>query len=379
MKGYLKAKTILSICIVFLIACGQKEDTRSHKENRLILEIDSIVNQGVKSGFEGTVLVANKNGILLKKSCANYRDSVETAFWIGSISKQFTATAILKLQESKLLSTKDKISKFLKYVPEDKESITIHHLLTHTSGLPNNYCVDGIIEREKAVNIILSASLKHEVGQRFSYSAEGYNLLAIIVELVSGEVYESYLSKNILIPAQMNGTGFWGLNNSNSIEIADFKSKELMKSFPKTIYYNQKCIQNYGYKGATGVYSTVDDMYKWLNAVNNNEVLTEQSINQQFKPYSIARGDTINGTYYGYGWFIQYKDGKIKEIRHGGAEDGAVGHNAMIRYYDNGNLIIVFSNVGEYNGERKFHGVEWSTVLSIQIREIIEANNSLMQ
>ncbi|WP_282089244.1 serine hydrolase domain-containing protein [Aquimarina algiphila] len=376
MKGYLKAQIILSICIIFPMACGQKKNAPPQKENWLELEIDSLINHNVKDGFTGVVLVADKNEIFLHKSYGEFGDSIKTAFWIGSISKQFAASAILKLQESNLLSTHDKIGKFIEDIPDDKEVITIHHLLTHTSGLANDYSADGITNRKKAIDTILSSPLKYKVGEKFSYSAEGYNLLAIIVELISGVSFEDYVSKNLFDSIHMNETGFWGSNNDNSIEIANFRNMEQMLSFPSTIYTDGRSIQNYGYKGATGIYSTTGDLYKWITAIQNNAILKKQSTDQQFAQHSTARGDTINGTHYGYGWFIQRQDGILKEIRHGGAEDGAIGHNGMIRFYDNGNLIIVLSDAGEYNGEGRLNGVEWSTVLSIWIRDILEAKNS---
>ena len=373
MTKFISIFIIALIGLISLTKCSQKKQNNFYNStNKLEVEIDSLINESMNRGFRGTVLVAKKNEIILNKIYGDFKMETKTVFWIGSISKQFTATAILKLQENNQLSVNDSITKFVEDVPLDKKGITIHHLLTHSSGLANNYPADGITNRKEAINTILSSPLKYGIGEKYSYSAEGYNLLAIIIEIISNKSFEKYVSQNLLAPANINQTGFWGIESENSTNTASYKNTELMKSFPLTIYHKGKSITNYGFKGATGIFSTTNDLYKWINEIKNNNVVNQKSIQQQFTPYSNIRGDTINGTFYGYGWFIEHKDGKLRETRHGGAEDNGIGHNAIIRFYNNGDIIIIQSNAGVYNGEGRLNGVEWSTVLSFDIREILE-------
>ncbi|GAA4271170.1 serine hydrolase domain-containing protein [Aquimarina gracilis] len=366
---------VLSSFLSLTTACNTRKSSSKDSNVALLKKIDSLAEKSTNEGFNGNILIAKDGNVIFHKTYGNNKMGTKAAFWVGSISKQFTASAILKLHDNNKLSVNDSISRFVENVPVDKAKITIHHLLTHTSGLANDYSVDGIINREEALDIILSAPLKSNVGEKFNYSAEGYNLLAIIVEIVSGESFEDYVSKNILSPANLGNTGFWGDNDKKSEYVTDFKNVDMMKSFLPTIYKEGMSIQNYGYKGATGIYSTAEDLYKWIGAIKDNSILKKHSVDQQFTPHSNVRGDTVNGTFYGYGWFMQYEEGDLKEIRHGGAEDGAVGHNAMIRFYDNGNIIIVLSNTGQYNGKGRLNGVEWSTVLSIGIRDIMVGSN----
>lgn len=342
--------------------------------NRTVFTIDSLMNESKHKTFSGSVLFSKSDSIVFHKSYGNKISNSPKAFWIGSLSKPFTAAAILKLQEDKKLSVKDSLNKFIKDIPLDKLGITLHHLLTHTSGLANNYVVDGIVNRSQAIDTILSSLLLYKVGEKYSYSAEGYNLLAIIIEIVSGESYEKYLTKNIFKPAQMKKSGFWGYEGAGADVIATWNKPELMINFPATIFNDGKSYANYGYKGATGIYSTIQDLSKWLTALGNKVILNSESLAMMLNPYVSARGDLVNGVFYGYGWFIEYKDGELREIRHGGAEAGGIGHNGIIRFYENNNQIIVLSNSGVFKSKGNLNGVEWATVLSFDLRDIIETN-----
>jgi len=355
-------------------SCSQKNKVKKQTSNNKIeSEIDSLMNESKHENFRGSVLFSRNDNIVFHKSYGNQISNSTTTFWIGSMSKPFTAAAILKLQEENKLSVKDSLNKFIENVPSDKLGITLHHLLTHSSGLANNYVADGIAEREQAVSIILSSKLKNGIGEKFSYSAEGYNLLAIIIEIVSGESFEKYISKNIIAPAKLMKTGFWGFQDKPIVNIAPWNKPELMNNFLSTIFNEGKSQSNYGYKGATGISSTTQDLLKWITALRNAEILDSESLNLMFDPYVSARGDLTTGVFYGYGWFLEYKNGVLREIRHGGAEAGGIGHNGIIRSYQNGDLLIVLSNSGVYNGEGNLNGVEWGIALSFDLRDIIEA------
>ena len=167
----------------------------------------------------GTVLVARGGRILFRQSygMANYElgvpNSSVTRYHIASVSKPFTAAAILQLQEQGHLSVSDKVSK---YVPgfSNGERITLDHLLTHSSGIPDINGIDGIdtFERsphtlEQLVAKFASLPLEFAPGSKQSYSNSNYNLLALILEKVSGESYEDYLRRHIFEPAGMKDSG----------------------------------------------------------------------------------------------------------------------------------------------------------------------------
>ena len=373
MRVYYLVFSLLSLIAVS--ACTQKNKIKDPSSNdKITSPIDSLMLESKHINFSGSVLLAKNDSIVFHKSYGNEISNSTTAFWIGSISKPITAAAILKLQEENKLSVKDSLNRFFNNVPTDKLGITLHHLLTHTSGLANNYVVDGIVDREEAINTILSSALLNDIGENFMYSAEGYNLLAIIIEIVSGESYENYIAKNIFLPASMSNSGFWGFEDENIQGIAPWYEPKLMKDFSSTIINNGKSYPNYGYKGGTGIYSTTQDLSKWISALRNEQILNTESLNLMFNPHVSARGDLTNGVFYGYGWFLEYKNGALREVRHLGAEAGGIGHNGIIRFYKNNDQIIVLSNAGVFKGDGDLNGVEWGIALSFDLRDIIEEN-----
>lgn len=289
--------------------------------------------------FSGAVLVAKGEKIIFQKGYGwedakrSSRVRVDTRFYIASISKQFAAAAILKLEEQGRLGAKDSISKYFKDAPEDKAQITIHQLLTHTSGMAQNYAADGIVDREAAVKAILKKPLKGSPGEGFRYSNDGYNLLAALVEIASGQSYESYLRRHLLRPAGMSDTGFWGEPVAGGRPIA-----RTLREINAEVK-----LPNWGFRGATGMYSTVGDLHKWRLALLGDRVLKRGSREKLLTPYvSTSRGG------YGYGWFVSKTNRGDDVIWTAGAED--FGHNAILKTYKDGTVIIVASNAGNISG-----------------------------
>ena len=280
--------------------------------------------------FFGAVLIAKGKKILLNQGygLADLKKSVkvknDTKFYIASITKQFTAVAILKLQEQGKLSVNDSITTFFKDVPTDKSAITIHHLLTHTAGLAQNYAADGIVNRDEALKAVLAQPLKNPVGEKFGYGNEDYNLLAAIVEIASGQTYENFLRQNLLKPAKMMNTGFWG---EKVEQIADTKQKI-------------DITPNWGFRGATGMFSTVGDLFKWQQALFADKILKKPSREKLLTP----NNQTSRGMH-AYGWFISKLANGLETIWTAGYED--FGHNGIIKTYSDGTVIIVLTNSGD--------------------------------
>lgn len=370
---YTMIKSLFSLVIfvatVFFCGCkGEGKGKSGNPDLKVTHKIRSYVEKQEELGFKGSVLVSKSDTIIYTANVGEENRSEKLAYYIGSLSKQFTAAAIVRLYEDGLLSLDDTLDNFFEKVPDDKRKITIHHLLTHTSGLPDNYVVDGISDRQEAINAILTEPLENEVGVTFSYSAEGYNLLAIIVEIVSGKQFEAFVEYFVIKPMQLKHTGFWGLEESH-VSFAPFSNDGMLKRLPENVYANGKSIVNYGYKGSTGMYATLDDLYQWIKSLRGYKCLSERVAELLFEPNIVVRGDSINGTFYGYGWFVQIENGIRKEIRHGGSEEGF--HNGIVRWTHSGYTIIVLSNQWAENLEGRFNGVEWSTVLNIGIRDIV--------
>lgn len=274
-------------------------------------------NYSRKNEFSGTILVAKDDQILLNKGygIADYNKRIankpNTVFEIASITKQFTATAILMLQENKLLSVEDTISKYIPDYPNGN-NIRIYNLLTHTSGIPEYLDYAQSIDTEnhsytpeELVGLFRNEPLNFNTGTSFEYSNSNYILLGYIIEKVSNMKYEDYIEKNILCPLNLTETGF--LNNETNVKdksigyyFINKHSKEQAEA-PK-----EEALISYS---AGEIYSNVEDLYKWENALLSEKVITKESLNEMFTPY-------LNN--YGYGWFIYENNDGDKVVFHSG-------------------------------------------------------------
>jgi D-alanyl-D-alanine carboxypeptidase len=250
----------------------------------------------------------------------NVANTPETKFRLGSITKQFTAAAILLLQEQRKLTVSDPISKYIPGTPIAWKGVTIHHLLTHTSGIPSYTDAAGYQEhmRERAgapvdfIDRFRNLPLDFEPGGKFHYDNSGYFLLGVIIEQVSGMKYEDYLRKYIFEPLQMADTGYdWPatiLKNRASGYSRGEGGKEVNAQF-----------LDMGQPYAAGsLYSTVLNLYKWDRALYTTKVLSAKSIEAAFTPNQFAWAE---GTKYGYGWGIALVHCH-KAVGHGGGING---------------------------------------------------------
>lgn len=299
---------------------------------------DEYINAYIKmERFSGSILIAKDGNILLKKGygMANYELEVpntpQTKFLLGSITKQFTATAILQLQEKGKLSVDDQIKK---YIPDYShgEKITIHNLLTHTSGIPNftsfpEYTKTMMLPSpaEKTIERFKNKPLEFNPGDKFSYSNSGYILLGYIIEKVSGKSYEEIIDENIFKPLNMNDSGYG-------------KNRPLIKNRAAGYSRGKDGLVNASYidmsipHGAGALYSTVEDLYTWDRALYTEKLLSQSSLEKMFTPF---KGN------YGYGWGVSELFNR-KRISHGGGINGFVTN--ISRYTDDDACIIVLSN-----------------------------------
>jgi CubicO group peptidase (beta-lactamase class C family) len=347
-----RVPTILTLCpagiLVFAIALtvfapavagGDESVVRGDLAERL----DRFLSDEESAGFNGSVLIAEGGRVILHKGYG-YADSqrtervtVTTPFWIASISKQFAAAAVLTLVERGRLSLQDSLARFFPGAPPDKSGITLHQLLTHTAGLAQNYAADGIVARDDAVAAILARPLARPPGEGFGYSNDGYNLIAAIVEVSSGLPYETYVRKRLLDPAGLAHTGFWGPGEHP--EVAAMLYGEARDS--------SDLRPNWGYRGATGMYSTSGDLYRWYVALDEGRVLSKESRDRMLTAYTTTPG----GTGVGYGWFLSRSPGNTSALWTRGYED--FGHGAVLADYPEDHVtLVVTSNSGERTGGR---------------------------
>lgn len=312
--------------------------------------LDQYLTRLVPFGFSGVVLVAKDDKVLLSKGYGLANRETHTPFVpktivnLGSITKQFTAVAILKLESQGKLSVNDPISKYLPGVTPDKTEITLHHLLTHTAGLRSDYGDSDYekVDRDEYIARVMAEPLESKPGERFEYANSGYSLLAAIVEIVSGESYEQYLSKNVLAPAGMSQTGYrlprWDASTvaHGYIEGKDWGTvvdKPMADDGP---YWNLR--------GNGGLQTTAEDMLKWHKALETDAVLPASSRERMFTPY-VAEGPE-GRSHYGYGWAIFKTRRNTKLVAHNGGNGIFVAD--FLRFVDEGLMVFVASNSAEF-------------------------------
>ncbi len=291
-----------------------------------------------QSWFSGAVMVVREGEMILHRGYgwSDRKKTVpvrtDTLFGIASISKQFTASAIMLLVEEGKLSLDDPLTRFFEDAPEDKRAIRVHQLLTHTAGLANNYAADGIPDPETAARELLKPPLRFPVGEKFGYTNDAYCLAALIVERVSGQPFDAFLSERLFQPAGMQQTRHWG-----SVDMRDAERVGQVNELPSGRYLRP----NYGFRGATGLLSTSGDLYRWHLALMEDRVLKKESRERLLQPaVAFSRGMV------GYGWFHEDIDGERPTLWTRGAED--YGHGALLKFYKHEKLLLIITaNVEE--------------------------------
>jgi CubicO group peptidase (beta-lactamase class C family) len=279
------------------------------------------------SGAGIAVLVAEDGKVLLEKGYGladiEHKTSVtpETKFRIGSITKQFTAAAILKLQEEGKLSVTDKLYKYIPDFPRGDE-VTLHHLLTHTSGIRSYTDKPGFIDH--VTNSITSQALidsfKHDPydfdpGKKWHYDNSGFFLLGYIVQKVSGQPYDEFLKQKFFEPLGMTSTGVYRTGLELDHEALGYRFQG--EGFVRALNWDMSWAG-----GAGAIYSTVEDLKRWNEALFHGKVLNEAGLKAAFTPGKTEENkDDTSGNGYGYGWAIAHLRG-AEEISHGGGLDG---------------------------------------------------------
>jgi CubicO group peptidase (beta-lactamase class C family) len=312
--------------------------------------VDAYFNNMTKKDYPGAAVLISKDGNILYKKAYGFADleneipfKVDSKFRICSVTKQFTASAIMKLQEQGLLTLDDTVSKYIPELPNGNK-VTIHHLLTHTSGLQRDWGKEHYqnipieYKTEDIIKTIKNLKYDFKPGESWNYSNCGYVVLSCIIERVSGLSYLDFLRKNFFEPLGMLNTGIHQWN--------DFLGCEILKDEVCGYYYENGIIYRTvnldRTAGAGALYSTLEDLFKWNEAIFNNKVLNEADLKAAFTP--VIPGDGISdrfGFQYGYGWMISKLD-DLGRIHHGGATDGYECN--LNRFTDNNMNVIVFLN-----------------------------------
>ncbi|MEX0289230.1 MAG: serine hydrolase domain-containing protein [Flavobacteriaceae bacterium] len=315
----------------------------------LVEESKALVNPLCeKDAFSGTVLIAKGKEILYEKACGeaskrfHVKNKLDTKFNLGSMNKMFTAVAIMQLSEQELLAVSDPISKYVdeSWLPKTITSqVTIHHLLSHTSGLGSyfnrkywNSSRQLYRKVEDFKPLVQGDQLAFTPGDRFQYSNTGMLLLGVIIEKVSGKDYFAYVRENIFEKAQMPNTDAYEMDHPvENLAIGYSPSKSNPYGWENNLY---KHVIKGGPAG--GGFSTVRDLHSFANALLNEKLVSKASLELLWTDHSKSG--------YGYG-FGTRADSKVMVVGHSG---GFPGLNANLDIFpESGYIIAVMSNYDE--------------------------------
>lgn len=291
--------------------------------------------------FSGSIAAIKNGEIIFNKAYGyaniehNVKNTTETKHRIWSITKQFTAAAILILEEKGLLKVEDSLKKHFPEWADFNDKITIHHLLTHTSGIFNYSNEPGAhkgyyrIHHEKSdlIKKVMNKPLDFEPGTQWNYSNTGYYLLGLLIEKLSEKTYSEFLMSNIFEPLGMFNTG-----------IDD--EKEIVKNKATGYYLNKNELIHCDYVNmrlsfsAGSMYSTAEDLLIWNQALNSDQLLSKESVNKMNIAY---KND------YGYGVSVNM-NGNRKNVNHNGGCEGFLAE--LHRYVDDDFAVVVLSNYG---------------------------------
>ncbi|UCC38598.1 MAG: serine hydrolase [Candidatus Aminicenantes bacterium] len=347
-----KNKSSLSITLIIIVVCFFAFPDFCKASDKAA-KIDELMTLYHDAGlFNGALLVAEAGQVIYRKGFGlanmewNIPNRVNTKFRIGSVTKQFTAMLILQLVEQGEIQFEEKISDYFPEFRKDiGERVTIHHLLTHTSGISNYASSADFVRKEirnpctvdEFIQKFCNGDPEFEPGARFSYNNGGYFILGAIIEKVTGKKYEEVLKEKIFDPLGMKDTGY------------DYHHTVIQNraaGYVKTLegYRNAPYVDMSLPYAAGSIYSTVEDLYLWDTALYTDKLLSNEMMEMFFKPHVSAMGQK-----YAYGWFIGEKripgtKDTSTVVSHSG---GIFGFMAWVeRWIDLKHTVILLNNTG---------------------------------
>ncbi len=310
--------------------------------------IDLLFSDFSQLGAPGASLGVIKDGRIIYKQAYgladvenNVRATPSTNYRLASVTKQFTATAVLKLVDQGKLSLDSRLIDILPGMPNYAHDVRIRHLLNHTSGLVD---YEDFVPDSQTVQVLDADVLKllskidsvyFPAGAKFRYSNSGYALLALVVEAMSGQSFAQFLKQNIFEPLGMNLTVAFQ-NGISTVDHRAFGHSRTDKGFVRTDQSNTSAVLGDG-----GIYSSVEDFLKWDQELYTNHVISSSLRRESFTPGVLKDGKR---TTYGFGWYIEpYKN--LASIFHTGSTRGF--RNAIFRLPEQHLTVIILTNRNE--------------------------------
>lgn len=320
--------------LVLLASCGlasKKPDDESSDVDH-IAAAQTALETLVEDGFAGSVLVACDSDVLVHGDYGLApHDSPVVRYWVASVSKGLTAIAVLKLAENGSLNVTDKVSQYFPAAPTDKRDITLFELLTHQSGLSQNYASEGIARRDEAAAAILAQPLKYAPGSQFSYSNDNYSLLAIIIELSSGVPYKKFIETTISEPLNIDPIAFWP---------DDERSGEYIPPLLDP-FLDAGADIDWGFLGGHGARLSVEELHRIASGVKQGALIGPESVDLLFGPHL----KSSSGVGIGMGWFQSARSDGRQLLSTRGSDSS--GGNAIVYFVgENGLIVAAATNAG---------------------------------
>ncbi len=353
---------LIVFCIGLVISCSTKQTEQSSTNAKDVViandtckKIDEYLMQLEKDkNFSGGLLIIKNGKKIFSKGYGWANKQYQIPFTpttlasMGSITKAFTAAAILKLVEQNKVSVDDSLGKFFTDVPADKENITIHQLLTHSSGFHEFLKDDGgdfeIIKTDDFLKRAFIEPLAFKPGEKAVYTNVGMSILGIIIEQVSGMDYETYLKKNLFEPIGIQHLSYQYPTLNDTIAIG-YENGNPWGTHPEHFkkagggpYWNLKA--------NGGLEVSLNDMFLWVNAITNSTILSEATVAKMFTPHITEEGQ--NGMYsFGYGCNISKSRRNTKMIDNGGSN--GIYFARLIRLPEEGLVFYMITNESSIN------------------------------
>ena len=324
-------------CILFLIAFS-KNSFAQPRDSAISSKIDTLIRDLYASGqFNGSILVSVNEKIIYEKAYGksdlknNIAFAISTPCYLASVSKQFTAMAMLILTQKKLITLEDHINKYFADFPGG-ESITIRQLLNHTSGIVNyeELGIDNprLTNQNVYDHLVQHKTLQFHPGEKYEYSNSGYVLAAMIIEKVSKMSYAGFMKKYVFDPLKLNNTFVYDKSATDQ--------KSITKAYDK---FGDESDALGSTTGDGGIFSTIEDLFKWDKALYTNKLTSPSLLMHAFDPAILNDGTK---SFYGLGWMIK-NDTREKIVYHSG---GSGGYRTYIeRNLDHHNAIIILTNI----------------------------------
>jgi CubicO group peptidase (beta-lactamase class C family) len=331
---------VRSVGFLFAALIAISVSAQSSADKDRIAQIDAILTERYKPTEPGAVVIIAKNGVpLLRKAygLADVENKVALTpadvLRIGSVTKSFTAMAILLLEDEGKLSVDDDIKRFLPDYPAAAKKITIAHLLAHTSGvaiytdLPRGRNAAALKTTDEVINLIKNAPAINAPGEQYFYNNSGYYLLGAIIEKASGLSYAEFLAKRIFTPLAMHNTAVEG-HERGAKRVRGYRSEASQFSLAPDI----NPVMTYA---AGAIVSSADDLLRWHIAIQQQKLLKPATWKRTFTPQLLNSGKPVE---YGYGWVLRQLRGQAMQ-EHSGV---VAGFQAMQIMLPQDNLSVIF-------------------------------------